>query len=320
LTLGLESLSSHGSIIRLKHTFFPNQYLQAMKFLLTFILFISFGMVAYSQTIVKLYSGKAPGSENWTWNEKEITPFPGNRILYNVSEPEMMYYPAPKEKSNGTSIIVAPGGAFHILSIDNEGIRIAEWLNGLGISVFVLKYRLVKSETDNPFAELMPLMENKDKLDSINAPVVEMAKNDGIEAMSYVKSNAQNLGLDPLKIGFMGFSAGGTVTMSVALSAPKELKPNFLVPIYLYKKAVLGNDMPEKNTPIFVAVATDDNLGLLPHSLELYKEFAEAGHPSEFHAYENGGHGFGFAKKGTSSDQWTADFENWLRVRGLIEK
>jgi acetyl esterase/lipase len=291
-----------------------------IKLFLPLTLLMIISQVVLGQTVIKLYEGKAPGSENWNWQEKETTPFPQIRMLYNVSEPELLYYPSPKEKANGTSIIVAPGGAFHILSIDNEGIRVAEWLSGLGISVFVLKYRLVKSETDNPFAELMPLMEDKDKLDSINAPVVEMAKNDGIEAMRYVKSNAQNLGLDPQKIGFMGFSAGGTVTMSVALSAPKELKPNFLAPIYLYKEAVLGNDMPEKNTPIFVAVATDDNLGLLPHSLELYKEFAEAGHPAEFHAYENGGHGFGFANKGTSSDQWKADFENWLKVRGLIEK
>jgi acetyl esterase/lipase len=291
-----------------------------MKFLLTFILFISFGMVAYSQTIVKLYPGKAPGSENWTWKEKEITPFPGNRMLYNVSEPELIYYPAPKEKSNGTSIIVAPGGAFHILSIDNEGIRIAEWLNGLGISVFVLKYRLVKSQTDNPFETLVPLMQDKDKLDSINAPVVEMAKNDGIEAMKYVRSNAEKLGIDPHKIGFMGFSAGGTVTMSVALSAPEEWKPDFLAPVYLYRKAVLGSQMPLKKTPIFIAVASDDELDFMPHSVSLYQDWYAAGHPSELHVYENGGHGFGFAKKGTSSDQWTADFENWLRIRELIEK
>lgn len=289
-----------------------------MKNLFLVFLLIGSSVSAFSQEVIRLYPGKAPGSESWNWTEKEITPFPNNRMLYNVSEPVLIHYPAPKEKANGTSIIVAPGGAFHILSIDNEGIRVAEWLNSLGIEAFVLKYRLVKSETDNPFAELMPLMSNKDKLDSINAPVVEMAKNDGIEAMKYVRTNAAKLGLDPGKVGFMGFSAGGTVTMSVMLSAEDQLKPDFIAPIYLYKKAVVGKDMPKKETPIFIAVATDDGLGLLPHSIELYQEWVDAGQPTELHAYEKGDHGFGFSPKGTTSDIWTQNFENWLRKRKLI--
>lgn len=289
-----------------------------MKQVFLFFFLIGYSVSAFSQEIIQLYSGKAPGSESWDWTEKEITPFPNNRMLYNVSEPVLLHYPAPKDKATGTSIIVAPGGAFHVLSIDNEGIRVAEWLNSLGIEAFVLKYRLVKSETDNPFATLIPLMNNKDKLDSINAPVVELAKNDGIEAMKYVRSNAAKLGIDPGKIGFMGFSAGGTVTMSVMLSAAEEWKPDFIAPIYLYKKAVVGKDMPKKETPIFIAVATDDGLGLLPHSIELYQEWVAAKQPAELHAFEKGDHGFGFAPKGTTSDMWTQNFENWLKKRKLI--
>jgi len=289
-----------------------------MKHFVVLILLFWYSISSFSQQIIRLYPEKAPGSESWNWSEKETQPFPNNRMLYNVSEPVLLHYPAPKDKANGTSIIVAPGGAFHILSIDNEGIRVAEWLNTLGIEAFVLKYRLVKSETDNPFAALIPLMNNKDKLDSINAPVVELAKNDGIEAMKYVRSNAIKLGLNPEKIGFMGFSAGGTVTMSVTLSAEAKWKPDFIAPIYLYKKAVLGKDMPKKETPMFIAVATDDGLGLLPHSMELYQEWVSSGQPSELHAYEKGDHGFGFSPKGTSSDMWTQNFENWLRKRKFI--
>jgi acetyl esterase/lipase len=272
---------------------------------------------ALSQKVIRLYPGKALGSESWNWTEKEFGSS-GSRVLYNVSEPVLLHYPAPKDKANGTSVIVAPGGAFHILSIDNEGIRVAEWLNSLGIEAFVLKYRLVKSESDNPFASLMPLMNDMDKLDSINAPVVELAKNDGIEAMKYVRTNASKLGIDPGKIGFMGFSAGGTVTMSVTLSAEEEWKPDFVAPIYLYKDAVLGKDMPKREVPIFIAVATDDGLGFMPHSIALYQEWVAVGMPSELHAYEKGDHGFGFAPKGTTSDMWTQNFENWLRRRGLI--
>jgi len=291
---------------------------QATKTACILIFMTVWSYSAFSQQVIKLYPGKAPGSESWNWTEQEARSQPNNRILYNVAEPVLLHYPAPKDKANGTSIIVAPGGAFHILSIDNEGIRIAEWLNSLGIEAFVLKYRLVKIATDDPFATLMPLMSDMKKLDSINAPVVELAKNDGVEAMKYVRTNASKLRLDPAKIGFMGFSAGGTVTMSVMLSAEDRWKPDFIAPIYLYKNAVVGKDMPKKETPIFIAVATDDGLGFMPHSISLYQEWVAAGQPSELHVYEKGNHGFGFSPKGTTSDMWTQNFENWLRRRGLI--
>ncbi len=284
-----------------------------------FILFaFANSTICLAQSSIKLYAGKAPGSETWNWSEQKAANTPGNALLYNIVEPEILVYPAPKEKANGTAIMVAPGGAFHIISIENEGINVAKWLNDRGITAFVLKYRLVKMLTDNPFKELMSLMGDFKKLDSINAPVVEMAKNDGIEAMKYVRSHATQLNIDPNKIGFMGFSAGGTVTMSVMLSAPQDLKPNFIAPIYLYKNAVVGNLMPTKTTPIFVAVASDDQLGLMPHSIKLYQEWNAAKHPAELHVYEKGGHGFGIIKHNTSSDQWAADFENWLKVKGFL--
>lgn len=275
--------------------------------------------ICKAQQVIHLFNGKAPGSETWNWSEKKFDRLPGNSMLYNIADPEILVYAAPKEKASGTAIIVAPGGAFHINSIENEGINVAKWLNERGITAFVLKYRLVKMETDNPMQELMGLMSDFKKLDSVNAPVVEMAKEDGIAAMKYVRTHAKEYAIDPNKIGFMGFSAGGTVTMSVMLSAAQEWKPNFIAPIYLYKKAVVGNLMPTAKTPIFVAVASDDQLGLMPHSIQLYEEWNAAKNPAELHVYENGGHGFGIKKNKTSSDQWSADFENWLKIRGLIK-
>jgi len=290
-----------------------------MKKVIVLFALVSGLLSAQAQTSVKLYNGKAPGSESWTWTEATTEPGTfGMRFVYNVVEPELLLYPAPKDKANGTSVIVAPGGAFHILSIDSEGIEVAQWLNSKGITAFVLKYRLVHSLTNDPFQELMPLMGDSKKLDEINAPVVVMAKDDGIAAMKYVKQHVADFGLDPKKIGFMGFSAGGTLTMSVMMSAPQELKPNFAAPIYLYKNAVIGNEMPKESTPMFIAVATDDQLGFAPHSIELYNQWYGAKQPVELHVYDKGGHGFGMRKKNTSSDNWTVDFENWLRVMGLL--
>ncbi|MEY4273559.1 MAG: hypothetical protein RL638_507 [Bacteroidota bacterium] len=280
------------------------------------LLLISF--VALGQTTIKLYPGKAPGSEAWNWEVKEFTPMPNNRMLFNVTEPTLTIYPAAAGKGNGTSMIIAPGGAFHILSIDSEGHDVAKFLSARGITAFVLTYRVVKSNGPNPFAELMPLMKDFKKLDEINAPVVEMATQDGIEAIKYVKANASKLGIDPQKMGFMGFSAGGTLTMNVLLSAPQELKPNFIAPIYHYADAVTGKDMPKASTPAFIAVAADDNLGFAPHSIRLFERWSAAKHPSELHVYENGSHGFGMRKNNTASDNWINDFENWLKIRKLL--
>ena len=289
-------------------------YLANMKIIT--LLLLSF--LALGQTTIKLYPGKAPGSEAWNWEVKEFTPMPNNRMLFNVTDPTLTIYPAATGKGNGTSIIIAPGGAFHILSIDSEGHDVAKFLSARGITAFVLTYRVVKSNGPNPFAELMPLMKDFKTLDEINATVVEMATQDGIEAIKYVKANASKLGIDPQKMGFMGFSAGGTLTMNVLLSAPQELKPNFIAPIYHYADAVTGKDMPKASTPAFIAVAADDNLGFAPHSIRLFERWNAAKHPSELHVYENGGHGFGMRKNNTASDNWINDFENWLKIRKFL--
>lgn len=273
----------------------------------------------HAQQSIKLYEGKAPGSENWQWTEGELKQNQfGTAITFNVVEPELFIYLPPKEKRTGTSIVIAPGGAFHILSMDSEGHDVAKWLNERGIAAFVIKYRLARTIGNDPIKELMPLMADFKKLDSINAPIVEFATTDGITTMQYVKSHAKDWGLNPEKIGFMGFSAGGTLTMSVLLSAPQEWKPNFVAPIYLYGPAVIGNQMPKNQTPMFIGVASDDQLKFVPHSIELYNKWMSSNNPVEMHIYEKGGHGFGMRKQNTSSDHWTSDFENWLKVRKLM--
>ncbi|MCM0059457.1 MAG: alpha/beta hydrolase [Algoriphagus sp.] len=282
------------------------------------VLYILFPIELVAQKSIPLYTHPIPGSETWDWSEKEYFPFPGLPILYNVVEPALVHYPAPLEKATGTAIIVAPGGGFHFLAIGHEGRDVASWLNALGISVFVLKYRVARSYTDDPLEEVAPLMSDRQKFDSLNLPIVELAKNDGVQAMRYVIENAATLEINPSLIGFMGFSAGGTVTLSVALSAEEKEKPNFIAPIYLYADAVLGSTMPQGEMPAFVAVAADDGLGLASHSVGVYERWINAKQAVELHVYESGDHGFGMRKQGKRSDFWTVDFELWLKSRKLI--
>lgn len=289
-----------------------------MKTLLSILLTVGFLFSTNAQKVISLYEGKAKGSENWTWEEaiSEKNIF-NTKIVYNVSSPTITAY--LPEKPNGTAVIIAPGGAFHTLSIDNEGTDVAKWLNAKGITAFVLKYRVARSFTDDPVKELMGKMGNFKALDEENAPVIPLATQDGLTAVKYIRDHAKELNLDPKKIGFMGFSAGGTLTMSVVYSADDSNRPNFVAPIYAYENAIIGTNMPKEKTPIFIAVASDDQLGFMPHSINIYRKWFDAKQPAELHIYEKGGHGFGMRKTGISTDGWIDNFGNWLKMQGYLK-
>jgi lysophospholipase L1-like esterase/dienelactone hydrolase len=222
--------------------------------------------------------------------------------------------------ATGTAVIVAPGGAFHFLSIESEGTDVAKWLNSKGIAAFVLKYRVARSYTDDPVEELSPLMNDFKKLDEKNAPIVKLAMADGIAALSYVRQHAEEFEINPDKIGIMGFSAGATLAMSVAYNADEESRPNFLAPIYVYEPSIIGSEIPDEKTPIFLAVAGDDQLNMVPYSLNIYKKWFEKGHPAEIHIYEKGGHGFGMKKQNLPTDSWYERFGEWLQLQGYLKK
>ncbi len=274
---------------------------------------------ANAQTIIPLYSGAAPGSENWTWNEKEMK-LGNNTMLTDVSKPSLtVFVPA---KPNGTAVIIAPGGGFHLLSITSEGTAVAKWLSKKGITAFVLKYRLVHEDPTHPENNLWTMLQKRDykRLDSINAPVVPLALQDGLTAMKYVRQHAAQYKIDSNKIGFMGFSAGGTVTMSVAYNATNESRPNFVAPIYAYEKAIIGSTVPSAKTPIFVCAASDDDLGLATHSVNIYSKWLEAKQPAELHMYQKGKHGFGMNKQNQPVDTWIDRFYDWLRMQGFANQ
>lgn len=289
--------------------------------LLIFTLLVLISQSVLAQKVIPLYEGKAPGSENWTWEEAESSKnFFNTRVVYNVSKPTITAYLPSPSTANGTAVIVAPGGAFHTLSIDSEGIDVAKWLNAHGIAAFVLKYRLTRSLTDDPVKELLNKMGNFKKLDEANAPVVPLAMQDGLTAMKYVREHAKEYNIDSKRIGFMGFSAGGTVTMSVIYNANDANRPNFVAPIYAYSGAVIGTEIPKSQIPIFVAVASDDQLGLTSHSIDIYSKWVAAKQPSELHVYEKGGHGFGMRKNNLPTDSWIDRFGDWLTMHGFMPK
>jgi len=287
-----------------------------MKKLLFFTCIVAI-VSANAQTEIPLYAGAAPGSEAWTWKERQIN-YNNAKLIFDVTKPTLTAF--LPSKPNGTAVIIAPGGAFHALAFDLEGTEVAKWLNEKGVTAFVLKYRLSHDDPAHPENNFVTLMQTKNfkKLDSINAIIVPLAMQDGLTAVKYVRDHAADYHISSNKIGFMGFSAGGTVTMSVVYNAKSESRPDFVAPIYAYEGAIIGSAVPSGKTPIFIAAASDDDLGLATHSVHIYLKWLGAGQPAELHMYERGKHGFGMKKQNLPVDTWIDRFGDWLRMQGLL--
>ena len=287
------------------------------------LIFISFSFIlsSYSQKVIRLYEGKAPGSETWDWKEVESSKNAfNNPLVYNVTDPTITVFPADPATANGTGVVICPGGAFHVLSIAFEGTEVAKWLNKKGITAFVLKYRLARIVTTDPVAEMMTKMSNLQDFEKITDPIITMAIADGKKAMEYVRAHAAEYNLNPKKIGMMGFSAGGTITMGVGTNYTAESRPDFLAPIYLFRDPKRNVGVPKDAPPLFVCAASDDQLFLAPHSVNLYKDWTAAGKPAELHMYSKGGHGFGMRQQNLPSDKWIERFGDWLELQGLLGK
>jgi len=289
------------------------------KYLLLILLALSIAVLSYSQKVISLYNGKAPGSETWNWKEAESSSNAFNTlVVYNVTEPTLTVFPADPATANGTAVVICPGGAFHILSISSEGTEVAKWLSKKGVTAFVLKYRLARMHTTDPIAELVAKMSNLQELEKANDPIITMAIADGKKAMEYVRSHAAEYNINPKRIGIMGFSAGGTVSMGVGTSYTTENRPDFLAPIYLYRDPKRNVGVPKDAPPIFLCAATDDQLNLAPHTVALYNDWLAAGKTAELHMYSKGGHGFGMRKQNLPSDKWIERFGEWLELQGFL--
>ena len=274
------------------------------------------------EKVVRLYEGAAPGSEAWKQQEKkQRVEFFGGEIATNVVDPTLRVFApaaddAGKTKSVGTGIVICPGGGFHILSMDSEGYDVARWLAERGVTCFVLKYRLVETKSENPFGEMMANMQDFEKA---VGPVVKLATADGLAAIAFVREHAAEYGVDPGRIGIIGFSAGGMVAAETACNFSKEDRPDFAAAIYPAWPAGAG-EVPQDAPPLFILAATDDQLNLAADSVRLYQQWAAAKKPVELHMFAEGGHGFGMRKLGKPTDKWIEQFGEWLTWRGLMGK
>jgi acetyl esterase/lipase len=180
-----------------------------------------------------------------------------------------------------------------------------------------LKYRLVECKTDDPTREIM----TRGPLEKAAAPVVPLAVADGNAAIGYVRKHAAEFGVSPKRVGIIGFSAGGTVAVSVAMNYTPETRPDFTAPIYpAYILAIRGGGVPTDAPPAFILAASDDPLGLAPQSVQIYQDWIAAGKTAELHLYSRGGHGFGMREQHLPSDRWIERFADWLDVQGLLKK
>ncbi len=261
--------------------------------------------------VIRLYPGRAPGSENWTQHE-HVRPMPSwyGRAAFNVTDPTLTVFAPEPGKANGVAMVICPGGGFVGLSIDNEGIAVAHGLAARGVTCFILKYRVVASPPDNPEAAYDGL--TREEVAARVAQVLPLAHADALTAMRYVRTNAGGYGVDPTRIGIMGFSAGGTLAASVAFVHDAESRPDCVAPIYLQYDWVLKAPVPADGAPMFLAAASDDELWLGPHSVRLYTDWIDAGKSAELHMYERGRHGFAMRGQGLPVDAWIERFWEWL--------
>ncbi len=290
-----------------------------MKKLLILFLFLAPVQIFAQQKVLNIYDGPAPGSENWKWNEAYLEKNAWNTpAVYNVSKPTLTVFEPETGKANGTAVIIAPGGAFMALSIENEGTRVAEYLAKKGVTAFVLKYRLIQAETDDPLKELNDMW-GKPEFQRKTAEVLPLASADGKAAIAYVRRHAKELGVATNRIGIMGFSAGGYVTASTAFNSTPENRPDFIAPIYAFMPTNQMGKVDKQSPDAFIVAATNDGLQLASHSLGLYNKWLEAGASAELHMYSAGDHGFGMRKQNLPSDGWIDRFSEWLEHKGYLK-
>jgi acetyl esterase/lipase len=266
---------------------------------------------------LKLWPNGAPG-EPGDPGATKVEPGKDNvtRVKF-VGEPTVTLYRAPQETANGCAVVICPGGGYHILAWDLEGTEIAEWLNSIGVTAVLLKYRVPRRDKEQPH----------------KAPL-----QDAQRAIRLTRKYADVWGIDPQRIGVLGFSAGGHLTVMTGTHWDEttyekvddadglSCRPDFLVPIYA---AYLGDKedpwklnplvrVTKETPPTFMAVTYDDKQRAA-HAALLLVELKKADVPAELHVYTKGGHGYGLRPSANPVCAWPKRCEEWLNAMDLLK-
>ncbi len=275
------------------------------------ILFLSLAMgpsQAAEPTVWDLWPGTPPGDVGEIGPEHDTTTAEGRMVagrrvirLTNVSKPLLSIYRPARELDTGTAVIIAPGGGHRILAYDLEGTEVAAWLNSIGVTGILLKYRVPGRDPNKRWLA---------------------AAQDGQRAVSVVRGRAEEIGIDPGKIGIIGFSAGGTPVRYSALLRERlyepmdeydsvPFRPDFAAPIY--SGGVPEGATVEEDCPPFFMVITHDDQDRSIAVAELYVALKKAGVSAELHIYESGGHGYGLRPTELPVTLWPERMEEWMR-------
>ncbi len=269
---------------------------------------------AVAQDVIPLYPGTPPGSSPENYPEKEyFSKLWDTEVVSNVTKPTLLVFKPSAATKNGTAAVICPGGGFMALSITSEGTDVAKYLTERGVTTFVLKYRLAHTG-DDATQEFATLFADRQKFHDTMSKVIPLSVADGLAAMVYVRQHAAEFGVSPDRVGIIGFSAGGTVAAGAALEYKPEGRPGFVAPIYGAASMFKDTPLPADAPPLFIAAATDDNLGLAPESVALYQKWVDAHKSAELHMYAKGGHGFGVRKHNIPTDHWIDRLADWLQL------
>jgi acetyl esterase/lipase len=308
----------------------------ARAMLMTGILAIAASAGAQSPQEIRLWPGKAPGSENWSVAETSTTSPVGDRTIANVSDPSVTVYLPPAVITTGAAMVVAPGGALRLLAWDGEGVKVAQWLNSKGIAALVLKYRTLQTAAapargrgaaaPGPVAgtgpgrqelEIRKANANPAPDDAALTEVLRMAVADAQQAIRLARKNAAAWRIDPARIGIMGFSAGGGVAVGTALAEKSDASPDFLVSVY--GPSLQDVDVPAHAAPLFIAVGST-HFNVTNGCLALFAAWKAAGKPAEIHVYDQVSAGFGMSTRGLPVDSWNERLLDWLVARKLTRR
>ncbi len=286
---------------------------------------VTTGLTAAPAAPIRLWPKEAPGEKGGLGEEKDTTGAKGGLVagksvirLGNVSQPTLTIYRPTKDKDTGAAVIICPGGGYNILAYDLEGSEICEWLNSIGVTGVLLKYRVPKR----------PGLEKH-----------TAALQDAQRAVGLVRSRATEFGLDPKRIGILGFSAGGHLAAAACNNFDKRTyepvddadkascRPDFaflIYPAYLTVKEQGDKVSPElpitANTPqTFLAMTQDDGVRV-ESALFYYLALKQAKVPAELHLYPTGGHGYGLRPSTHGVTTWPKRAEEWMAARGLLTK